>query len=372
MPKKFWKFLGFIPILLVAIAGAFLINNEISGLSSDSKEALEAVTLNKEITDNGTVLSSDLDERTSDYTPGKEEETVTIVAVGDIMLSRTVDTKMRAKKNYRYPYLKTYEITQDADITFGNLETSITPGKPVSSGQMMFRADPESATALFWAGFDIVSLANNHTPNYGQKGLLDTFKYLDKNNIEYVGAGKNLAEARSYKTIEKKGIKISFLAYNDSDVVPASYQATSSSAGTAFMSTNYLKEDVKKARQNSDIVIVSMHSGTEYVTKPNSRQVKFAHAAIDYGADMVIGHHPHIVQVSEVYKNKYIVYSLGNFIFDQMWSEETRLGAITKITLNKEGIIMVSFVPVKIYDYCQPRVLTEEKQEGMILDRLKF
>jgi len=187
--------------------------------------------------------------------------------------------------------------------------------------------------------------------------------YLSEAKISYIGAGNNEEEAHRPKVFEIKGIKIAFLAYNDSDVVPLSYEAIKDHPGTAFMKKGKMQEDVKKTKAISDYLIVSMHSGTEYAKAPNQRQINFAHEAIDAGADLVIGHHPHVIQGTEEYKGKYIIYSLGNFVFDQMWSKATREGLVTKIKIKfKEGEnpkIETKFYKVLIEDFSQPRILGE-------------
>lgn len=302
--------------------------------------------------------------------PQKAEE-VSLVSVGDIMLSRVVAEKMNAKNDFNYPFLKTSDYLKTADLAFGNLETSITAGRPIHTGEMMFRADPGVENALKEADFSVLSLANNHTPNFGEKSLKDTFQYLNNVGIKYAGAGENETEAYSPVYLEAKGLKFAFLAYNDTDVVPDSYQATKNSAGTAFMNTEKMTQAVKEAKQKADFVIVSMHSGSEYKPTANKSQTNFAHAAIDAGAELVIGHHPHVVQNVEKYHGKYIFYSLGNFVFDQMWSEETRQGLIAKTFFNENGLIKIEFMPIVIEDYSQPKLVAGQTAEN-ILKRLKI
>lgn len=288
----------------------------------------------------------------------------TLIAVGDMMLSRTVAKRMR-EHGADYPFLETQTFLNSADITFGNLETPITPGEPVKAFEMSFRADPEAARALKNAGFDVVSLANNHTPNFGAQGLEDTFGYLRDEGIAYVGAGMNATEAAQPALVSANGIRFAFLAYNDDDVVPREYEATEA-PGTAFMRIERMQEGVRRADVYADIVIVSMHSGTEYEPEPNPSQVEFARAAIDAGADMVIGHHPHVVQTMEYYKDRPIFYSLGNFVFDQMFSRETREGLAIKAVFSKEGLKDISYHPVLIEDYAQPRLLEGDDMEAVI------
>lgn len=315
------------------------------------------------------IAGPELPVRVIDYVKPEPPPEVTMIAVGDMMLSRAVAKRMRLY-GYDYPFASTSEFLRSADITFGNLETSITPGPEVQSFEMSFRADPESAGALRDAGFDIVSLANNHTPNFGEAGLEDTMQYLDEAGIVHVGAGFD-SEAHQPKFVTANGIRFAFLAYNDRDVVPASYEASEDRLGTAFMRIDRMQAAVQGAKNFADIVVVSMHSGTEYELFPNDSQTAFARAAIDAGAEIVIGHHPHVVQTMEQYRGKYIFYSLGNFVFDQMWSQETRDGLALKILFTKEGVSEISYVATEIHDYAQPRLLEPGAHADGILGRLR-
>ncbi len=298
----------------------------------------------------------------------REDEKVKMIAVGDIMLSRAVEQKMIEYQDYKYPFLKIAEITSGADLVFGNLETAIIPGRIIKSGEMVFRTDPKSAEGLKFAGFNVLSLANNHIMNFSKAGLESTIKILDENNISHVGAGLNSEDIYKPGTKNIKGTKFAFFAF------AYNFDQRESSGeiyGVANMEIEKMKEIVGKAKLENDIVIVSMHAGTEYAVSPNKQQKEFARSAIDAGADLIIGHHPHTVQTVEKYKGKYIIYSLGNFVFDQMWSDETRLGAMAEIIFKDKKIESVSFIPIKTFDYSQPDILEGEEKE-MILERLKF
>lgn len=303
-------------------------------------------------------------------TETKKENPVSIIFVGDIMLSRNVDAKIHKYNDYNYPYKETKDYLKTGDIVFGNLETSVTPGRKITTNEMTFRADPENAKALKDNGFTILSLANNHTPNFGEKGLKDTINYLEKAEIQYVGAGTSQG-AEAPATTSVNGLKFAFLAYTTPDVVPSNYEAGATRYGTNFANITKMQEAVRNAKLENNFVIVSMHMGTEYQNIPNKTQINFAHSAIDSGADLVIGHHPHVVQTIEKYKDKCIVYSLGNFVFDQMWSQNTREGMIAKFTFDKTGIINTEFKPIIIYDYSQPK-FAEEKDATRILKKLKL
>jgi len=298
-------------------------------------------------------------------------EEVPLIAVGDISYSREVERIVKKQKDINYPFLKIQDYLKSADLVFGNLETPITQGPEIPNFEMIFRSNPGSEQALKQAGFSILSLANNHTPNFGEKGLKDTFNFLNDAGIKYVGAGQNEQEAYQPVYIENKGIKFAFLAYNDTNFVPAYYEASANHAGTAFMRINKMTEAVKEAKQRANFVIVSMHAGVEYDRKPNNSQINFAHAAIDAGADLVIGHHPHVVQTLEKYKGKYIFYSLGNFVFDQPQSEETKDGLAIKVYFAKDRIDKISLLPVVMENLAQPEMANIDKADK-ILQRLDF
>ncbi|MFA6995373.1 MAG: CapA family protein [Patescibacteria group bacterium] len=296
---------------------------------------------------------------------------VSLVAVGDISYSRSVERTVKKQKDINYPFREIRDYLKNADLVFGNLETPITAGREIATGEMIFRSNPGTEQALQETGFSVLSLANNHTPNFGEPGLKDTFNYLRQAGLNYVGAGKNEQEANQPIYLEKKGIKFAWLAYNDSDVVPASYEAGVARTGTAFMRTEKMIKAVREAKQKVDFVIVSMHSGTEYVQGPNNSQINFAHAAIDAGADLIIGHHPHVVQTLEKYQEKYIFYSLGNFIFDQAFSQDTKDGLMIQVYFTKNGISKISLLPLTNKNFAQPSIVTGSEAEK-ILQRLAF
>lgn len=302
-------------------------------------------------------------------TARSEDNKIVLAAVGDIMLSRNVEQKMISKNDWKYPFLETAEVTSGADLTFGNLETTILEGSIVKTGSFSFRTDPKAVEGLQYAGFDVLSLANNHVMNFGRSGLESTIKNLDVAGIGHAGAGLGEEEIYSPVVKETKGVKFGFLAYSYSNERVADKK--NGTYGVASLDAEKMKSQVAELKKSADAVVVSMHAGTEYETVPGRAQKDFAHAAIDAGASLVIGHHPHVVQTAEKYKDGYILYSLGNFVFDQMWSEETRLGAIAEITFDGDKISKIDFVPVKIFDYAQPK-LAEGPDKDKILERLKM
>jgi len=294
----------------------------------------------------------------------KVRNTFTLFAAGDIMLSRTVEQKMLAKNDFSYCFVDMKKTIESADLAMANLESPIIAGDPVLTGSFSFRAHPKSAESLKYAGFDIMSMPNNHIGNYGSEGMLKTFDYLREQGIDWVGAGSNSEDLVNPLIKQVRDLKIAFLSYGYG---PNYYKATRTKPGMALMDTDQLIKDITLSReQDVDLIIVNMHDGVEYVNDPSDHQRNFAHTAVDHGADLVIGHHPHVVQKMEIYKEKYIYYSLGNFVFDQMWSLDTRQGLGITFTMNKDGIEKIQYHPVLIEDYCRPHEVTGAEAQQII------
>ncbi|MFZ5364870.1 MAG: CapA family protein [Patescibacteria group bacterium] len=310
-----------------------------------------------------TAILNEVNQRASN-----KSEQATVALVGDMMFSRTVNDKMKSYDNYFYPLEALADFLAGADLTFGNLESPIFSGKHVPPASYNFDAAPAIAANLARAGFDVVSLANNHAGNAGAAGFLKSFEELNKRDIKYVGAAKNSADLKNQGVItEINGVKIGWLAYAYG---PSQYRAGKDSPGMALMDKDQLKSDVLRLKDQVDHVFVSMHAGDEYTENISAQQSEFAHLAIDSGASLVIGHHPHVVQRFESYGGGYIFYSLGNFIFDQMWSENTRRGLAVKVFLDKQAINTIEFYPIKIFDFAQPKFSFGSDQQD-VLDRLK-
>jgi len=289
-----------------------------------------------------------------------ENETITIILVGDIMLDRGVEymIKTEGKGDFRFPFLKIADELQKADILFGNLEGPISDKGTKVGSIYSFRNDPKSIEGLTFAGFDVISLANNHVFDYGREALEDTLLRLKTAGIDYLGAGFNEKEAYSPIIKELNDTKIAFLAYTN--LGPETWKAGEENSGIAWISENNLetiKRDIEKVKKESDILIVSLHSGEEYQKTPTQFQIEFSRAFIDAGADLVIGHHPHIIQPNEKYKDGWIFYSLGNFVFDQNFSEETMRGQILKVLIENGKIKEVVPINIKINDFFQPEII---------------
>lgn len=278
--------------------------------------------------------------------------------VGDVMLSRSVGEKMERENNWKWPFLKISQYLQEADLLFGNLEGPISNKGKDMGGAYSFRANPQVIDGLKYAGFDILSVANNHIGDWDREAMEDTFKALKENGIDYVGGGFNEEEA--YSSIIKEldnGTKIAFLAYTN--LGSKYWQAKENQSGIAWLEEGQIEKDIKKAKTLADIVIISMHFGEEYILHSNSAQQSLSKAAIDAGANLIIGHHPHVVQEIEKYKNSYIIYSLGNFVFDQLFSKEVRNGLILKVVINNKQIKEIKSINIEISNSFQPEIISK-------------
>lgn len=302
----------------------------------------------------------------STLTVSGDEDSPILLAVGNIMLGRYIESTMRKLSDYTYPFLTVSAFLKSGDVAFASLGTPLVYGKTTSKDSFFFRADPEGAKGLSFAGFDVISLANNQMMNYGDAGLVQTMNELAQLGIRPVGAGKNIDGAHTPVVVQVKGKKIAFYSYDDPNLPPyRGDAATQTSAGVAIMDLTAVKNDVKNALSLADFVVVSMHAGSEYKKEPSQFQKDFAHAAIDAGASVVIGHHPHVIQPVEYYNNGVIFYSLGNFVFDQFFSDDVRTGLVAKIHFEKGQRPAVEFFPVRI-DSAQPRILEGTEREQML------
>ncbi len=276
---------------------------------------------------------------------------VKMVFVGDIMLSRSVGAKMSELNDFRYPFRKIADYLNSFDLAFANLETPISDRGVKVGSIYSFRSDPRSVDGLNFGGIDVVSLANNHIWDYGREAFADTMKHLNNGGIDYIGAG-SYEHVHQGVVKEIKNTKIGFLAYTN--LAPRGTAATPQSAGVGFIDTDQLAQDIKNLKMRSDIVIISFHFGDEYKQQHNSYQENISELAINSGADLVVGHHPHVVQEVEKYKNGWIAYSLGNFIFDQNFSKETMEGLVLEVDVRGDEIISVRSRKINISKNYQP------------------
>lgn len=268
-----------------------------------------------------------------------EPRATRLLFAGDVMLSRAIDKTVRARGgDWSYPYALMGDAVKGADVAFANLETPVSLRGTNMGSIYSFRTDPAALTALKEAGIDVVSIANNHMWDYGRDAFLDTREHLASAGILFAGGGRDYAEAHAPALVEANGLTFAFLAYTD--LLPGFLLRASSSPAVAFPTEGALREDIARAKKlGADVVIASFHWGEEYKREHNARQEALAKAAIDAGAGIVMGHHPHTPQEIERYKDGLIIYSLGNFIFDQNFDEFTRKGILVSVTINPDGSI---------------------------------
>jgi len=275
-----------------------------------------------------------------------------------------------ARNDYFHPFEKITAELKKSDITLVNLEAPLTSrGSEYTDKKYRFRIKPQAAAALKKAGITTVTLANNHSMDYGAEGLLDTLQQLDKSGIGYVGAGADLAAARKPVIYAVRGTRVAILGY--SLTLPQEFWAGEKRAGTAPLLEKLVKADIAVARKQASIVIVTVHWGEEGTTRLREYQPRLGRMMIDSGADAVIGHHPHILQGVEVYRRGIIFYSLGNFAF----AHKSKIADRTLLVrLRFDGNKRTAeLVPVNILHRevgFQPTLLTGEKGDEVV-ERVK-
>jgi len=261
------------------------------------------------------------------------------------MLSRFVGSLARQRSDPASPLRDVAELFSSADIAFVNLEAPFSDrGRTVDSG-MIFKAEPEMIEALRVAGIDIVSTANNHARDCGRYGVDFTLDWLRKNGIETVGTASTAEIAHAGTILERNQVGFGFLAYTYDQ---SNGNHTDQDDRVAMMNVDEMRDDVQSLVERTDVVIVSMHAGNEYQPAPNAQQREFAHAAIDAGATVVVGHHPHVTQPVESYGKGVIFYSLGNLAFDQFQRKETQRGLIADLRFIGKRLTGYGVIPVDI------------------------
>lgn len=272
--------------------------------------------------------------------PADSSEVRTLLVTGDVIPARGVNYYATVKRDFLWPFRRTADFTKNADITYINLESPLFAGCPVSAAESFtFCGDARFADGLTLMGAKVANLTNNHITNYGAEGVNASVALLQQHGIQTSGLGP-------VAVIDVRGIKFGFIGFNG---VGRSIDKTA------------LREGIARARQQADVVVVQFHWGKEYERQPMSGgrvapddPVTVGHETIDWGADIVIGNHPHWYQGVEVYHGRLITYAHGNFVFDQMWSEETREGVIGTYTFVGTQLVAASWKPIRIYDYGQP------------------
>jgi len=271
---------------------------------------------------------------------------VTLVAVGDINLGRKAG-RIILSGDVDYAFAKTKDIISAADVAFGNLESTISEQNGITqNGVWLFTGPPIGAETLAHAGFDVVSLANNHVWDFGKRALLETRGHLDAVGIKHAGTGDNLDEAFTPAIIDVKGVRIAF--FSVTRIFNFGGPEHEAFTYTAWGDMDRLRPAIEKVKSDVDLVVVAAHWGAEYQDRPADETVKLAHEMIDAGADIVLGGHPHVPQGIDRYNNGFIVYSLGNFAYHQttehsVWKTRS---IILKLTLTKDGVKSYEMIPV--------------------------
>ena len=295
------------------------------------------------------------------------QDEITVAAVGDIMLGGRAEPFL-LEFGPGYPFTEVSPFLGRADIAAGNLESAISiRGKAVENKKFTLRAGQIAAGALRSAGIRVVTLANNHSMDFGPLALRDTLSSLEENGVLYTGAGMDLDDARTPALVKIKGRTLAFLAY--SLTFPLDFFASPGRPGTAPGFADFVKADIEKVRPRADLVIVSFHWSSELLTAAKDYQIELGHRAIDWGADLVLGHHPHVLQELEVYKGRLIAYSLGNFVFGSE-SNRTNISMILLVTFQGKTLVRAEAVPLDINNYrvrYRPRVLAG-KEAALALD----
>ena len=246
------------------------------------------------------------------------KENVSVAVTGDVMFARNMPEVLSLDYS---PYTGVSDVTSNVDLLLINFENAATTSANVVKGDIPFKCDPSYVPLAKAGNITVAALANNHTFDYGVEGMQDTLSNLENSGITPIGAGNSEDEAHAAVTKEINGRKITILNYMDSEnFAEYPYEMMPPANGSSPGYSAYDSADAKRQiseHNDSDLIIAYMHYGNEYAHSPNENQIKFSHELIDYGADVVIGSHPHVTQGIEMYKGKPIFYSLGNFIFDQ-------------------------------------------------------
>jgi poly-gamma-glutamate capsule biosynthesis protein CapA/YwtB (metallophosphatase superfamily) len=277
---------------------------------------------------------------------------VRLMAVGDLMLGWEVGRKI-VKKGPAAPWAGVKQYFDKADLVVANLECVIsTRGNPWPSKLIHLRTPLAAADSLVAGGIDVVTVANNHALDFGRDAFGDTLAALDSHHIAHAGGGSDAAAAHAPTIVEKNGVRIAFLGY----VLPFSSRTTFNTreweagvnrAGLAIGTPDSVSHDVALVRDQVDVVVVMVHGGVEMSGRPSTKQRNFARAAIDGGASLVLGHHPHVLQGYMKRGDTLVTFSLGNFMFAR-FDGAANDSAILDVTLTQSGVMSLQWIPVLI------------------------
>ncbi len=274
---------------------------------------------------------------------------VLLRAVGDAALIGTAARVLESDSDPEWAATASY--LSEADIAFANLEMPIPltvtePDKPGVSPD--FRGSPESLRRFLLAGIDVVAIATNHMMDWGATGLTETIDQLRERGVAVVGGGRNLDEALDGEVLDRKGVRVGFVAFTP----PQRWSAGKDTPGTAPLRLENVRESLRRIRE-ADVKVVSLHWGIEMSNYPMPQDRKLAAQIVEEGADLILGHHPHVVQGVEALGASHVAYSMGNFIFDiyagrvqhgfDPW--DLRAGCLVEAVLDKDGVSSFDVVP---------------------------
>ena len=294
----------------------------------------------------GNALNKNATSSVSEYDGGK---LVKGTVVGDMMLGRSITNK-GSKNNYKNMFSGVSDLWKDSDYVAGNLECVLLDNASdyeKNDKEIHINAETKTANVLKENGFTLVSLANNHLADFKAKGVVNTLDTLDKVGLKHVGVGRNLTEAAEYDIQEINGVKIATIAV--SDIIPKDFAARDSKAGILTTKTLKYYQAVKDASEKADLVIANIHWGVEYGMTETEAQQQLARNLINWGVDVVIGSHPHVLQPVEKYGDGIIFYSMGNFVFDQGWSR-TKDSMVLNYYVDENGNCSFEITPIRIKD----------------------
>lgn len=279
----------------------------------------------------------------------KSTQEIIIGLAGDTMLGRLVN-EVISEKGYSWPWGTMLSILQSTDINLVNLETTLTRHTLPVPKVFNFRADSDKVESLKKARIDVVNLANNHSLDFGDSGLIETMRVLNKAHIATVGAGADNEQAAKAAIIEKNGIKIGILGFTDNE---PDWKAGPSKPGINYIEVGDIasvQQAVNNIRSYVDLIILSIHWGPNMLQQPTAEFQQFAHEIIESGVDIIHGHSAHILQGIEVYKNKLILYDTGDFVDDYAVDPQLRNdeGCFFMVTVQKNTLVQVQLIPTLI------------------------
>jgi poly-gamma-glutamate synthesis protein (capsule biosynthesis protein) len=306
------------------------------------------------------------------WKPSSVEPIITIAAVGDLMMSSWIIDIVN-ERGVDFPFDGTRHLIESADVAIANLEAPFTKdGERFEDKKYTFKVPPNFVNGIANAGFDVVTMANNHIVDFGCDGILDSFSALEGAGLYHCGAGRNRDEACSPTIVDVNGVKVAFLGF--SMTYPDDFWATSARCGTCYPSESLLYNVITQAEEQADLTVVSFHWGAEKHNSPREYQKKFGRLAIDFGADLVLGHHPHVLQGLELYQGKLIAYSLGNYVFAS-YSNVARTSMVLQAQIDQNGLLMAKVIPINVHNHSinfQPVVFTGERRQQVIDELNEF